>query len=275
MKTFPLLLLFFIISVGGCTNQKGNQKKYYQFRFYRTYNIGIDSINVEIHNPLHCPLRVGITLEGEEKTADQFVWLKAKQDTIFKVVNNFGSDPKITFQSSFSTLKEISSEDIRLSLPLKPDKRYKVTQGYNGGFSHQSDYSRYSIDFDLQVGDTVYCAANGYVVGVIKDYDNNGGGRKYRDLANFITVFHPELRVFTQYVHLKYQGSLVKLGDTVQVGQAIGISGNTGFTRGPHLHFNVLKATRENGLKSIPVQFGDILGGDLKKGIWVRSISKK
>src|SRR6185295_3881569 len=43
------------------------------------------------------------------------------------------------------------------------------------------------------------------------------------------------------YVHLKKAGCQVHIGDKVTVGQWIGLSGNTGYSTGPHLHFAVFK----------------------------------
>ena len=53
------------------------------------------------------------------------------------------------------------------------------------------------------------------------------------------------------YAHLKADGVLVRVGQHVRAGQQIGLSGNTGFTTGPHLHFAV-QANRGMRLESIP-----------------------
>ena len=140
-------------------------------------------------------------------------------------------------------------------------------QPYNGSFSHRSDFSRYAIDFDLAVGDTVCAARDGLVVGVTKRFDKGGNSRRYRDYANFITLYHAD-GILTQYVHLKKDGAFVAKGDSVTAGQAIGISGMTGFTSAPHLHFNVLKPVPRNAV-SIPVRFEQVAGKDLRKNMTV------
>ena len=48
------------------------------------------------------------------------------------------------------------------------------------------------------------------------------------------------------YWHLKKDGVLVNVGDTVKQGQHIGYSGNTGYTAFPHLHFQVYNADGKN-----------------------------
>ncbi len=42
------------------------------------------------------------------------------------------------------------------------------------------------------------------------------------------------------YWHLQKDGTLVKLGDNVKKGQAIAMSGNTGYSAFAHLHFQVV-----------------------------------
>ncbi len=47
---------------------------------------------------------------------------------------------------------------------------------------------------------------------------------------------HPD-GTFATYAHIKYNGAKCKVGDTVKRGDVIALSGNTGWTSGPHLHF--------------------------------------
>lgn len=139
-------------------------------------------------------------------------------------------------------------------LPYPYGRSYSIMQGYNGNFSHEKVDSRYALDFALPVGDTVCAAADGYVVGVMEGYKGGANSEEWTDYANFINLYHPDKNVYTQYVHLKQNGSLVEVGDRVVAGQPIGISGVTGFTSKPHLHFNVVRW--EDGKRiSLPATF--------------------
>lgn len=151
--------------------------------------------------------------------------------------------------------------------PFPKGQEYSIMQPYKGSFSHNSSFSLYAIDFAMPVGDTVCAARDGIVATVVEKHNRGGKSKKYRKFANFITLYHAD-GILTQYVHLQQDGSLVEYGDSVKAGQAIGISGMTGFTSAPHLHFNVLKPV-SRGAVSIPIQFGSIAGKDLKKGMKV------
>ena len=60
---------------------------------------------------------------------------------------------------------------------------------------------------------------------------------------------------YGEYLHLRQKGALVKLGDPVQAGQAIALSGNTGLSSRPRLHFAVLRISARNGRETLPVKF--------------------
>jgi murein DD-endopeptidase MepM/ murein hydrolase activator NlpD len=58
---------------------------------------------------------------------------------------------------------------------------------------------------------------------------------------NRVMVEHADGTV-ARYVHLTHLGALVEVGDAVSQGQRIGLSGNTGNSSEPHLHFDVTRA---------------------------------
>ena len=191
--------------------------------------------------------------------------LEPKQDTQFHFIPEMGQQWDTTQKVHYSSVFGDPNRRLNLqalSLPFLAGKTYKVIQGYNGKFSHSSTYSRYAIDFDLAIGDTVCAADSGFVVGIIKDYNVGGNNRTWRDFANYITLYHPHSGIYTQYVHLSYQGVLVGMGDWVEMGQVIGISGMTGWTSTAHLHFNAIYP-EEDEFRGKPVEI--YRGNDRKR----------
>ena len=242
----------------GCINDKLPKKKYYQFVYPAKYSYKNDTLKLEIKNPLNCPLRILIT-PTDKSLVDLLAGisaftLKEKSDTTIRYYLKTQKKLVIEFNSVLGDLnKEIIKK--KFSLPFPVNRSYKIIQGYNGSHSHDTDFSRYAIDFSLKINDTVCSAADGYVVGVIKDYELGGTTEDWTDYSNYITIYHPKSGLFTQYVHLVKNGSFVKLGDTVIKGQPIGLSGMTGYTTVAHLHFNVLKPDKKSGLVSTEVEF--------------------
>ncbi|KAH8091210.1 peptidase [Aureococcus anophagefferens] len=74
----------------------------------------------------------------------------------------------------------------------------------------------------------------------------SGGGAKAHlaPRANFVAVRHDD-GSYARYYHLRTDGSLFKVGDSVEAGQHIAFSGNTGYTGGPHLHLDVVNLLPE------------------------------
>ena len=118
-------------------------------------------------------------------------------------------------------------------LPFKVGERYLVNQGNTSGFGH-SGFWRFGYDFDMPVGTEIYAARSGTVVYMFEDATDG-----VRTLTNLITIEHQDGTV-ALYSHLTRNGSFVEIGDEVQRGDLIGLSGDTGNTGGlPHLHFSV------------------------------------
>ncbi|MDH3590140.1 MAG: M23 family metallopeptidase, partial [Gammaproteobacteria bacterium] len=77
--------------------------------------------------------------------------------------------------------------------------------------------------------------------------------------ANFLVILHDDSTT-GEYYHLKKDGALVAEGDRVEAGQLIALSGNTGHTTMPHLHFGVYRAASWGATESVPVRFNSSNG---------------
>ncbi|MEK7182144.1 MAG: peptidoglycan DD-metalloendopeptidase family protein [Patescibacteria group bacterium] len=115
----------------------------------------------------------------------------------------------------------------------------KTTTAYNGN-GHNG------IDFRASVGTKIKASLGGVIVGT----GNTDESRGCYSYGKWILIKH-ENGLSTLYAHL----SLIKVnaGETVNTGDIIGYSGNTGYSTGPHLHLTVY-ATQ--GVKI--VRLGDI-----------------
>jgi murein DD-endopeptidase MepM/ murein hydrolase activator NlpD len=56
-------------------------------------------------------------------------------------------------------------------------------------------------------------------------------------------------------LHIAQNGALVRLGQVVSVRQPIARSGNTGYSYGPHLHFEVYRVLDGERSEPIPLYF--------------------
>lgn len=142
-------------------------------------------------------------------------------------------------------------QDVVYLLPLdQPQAAAHIDQGFDGGFSHQDAENRYALDFAAPVGTPVLAARAGIVMQVQDGF--HGSGVNYaRDAgrANFIRILHDDGSM-ALYAHLAEGGIHVRRGQTVRAGQRIGLSGNTGYSTAPHLHFSV-QVNRGMQLQSI------------------------
>lgn len=264
---YSFTVVFIALFLIGCKSLP--KTEYFQAQTATTVNVVNDTIRFKLSNPLKCPMRYFITSTDSAfnlkiKRYHQIVLPPLKDSLV-----NIPADSTLTKTIVINTMLGNPRQEplqSKLSLPFAKGKYYRIIQAYDGAYSHSETYSKYAIDFGLKVGETVCAADDGVVVGVIKDYKYGGADKKWAGYANYITLYHPASGIYTQYVHLKHNGALVKVGDEVKRGQPIGFSGKTGWTDVAHLHFNVLIAV-PRGLISVPVKFtGGIEGLALKPG---------
>ena len=140
------------------------------------------------------------------------------------------------------------------SIPYKEGERYAIGQAYGGKSSHYMKGETYAIDFTMKEGTSVCAAREGIVIFVKDDSDKRGKTAKYKGFGNYVTIYHED-GTMADYFHLKKNGSKVKVGDQVLAGQEIALSGNTGWTTGPHLHFQTYKFNEDMEYESIPTTF--------------------
>jgi murein DD-endopeptidase MepM/ murein hydrolase activator NlpD len=118
-------------------------------------------------------------------------------------------------------------DDVLVSSAILPPGEGLISSPFGprwGGF-------HFGIDIAVPTGTTVYAFRPGKVLSA------HYSGR----LGNLLVIEH-ENGILTKYGHLKTM--LVHEGDTVTGSQNIALSGNSGYSTGPHVHFEIHRAGR-------------------------------
>ncbi len=156
-----------------------------------------------------------------------------------------------------------ASTDNRLyDFPFRQNVRWKISQAFHGGFTHNDEQNRYAVDISVPVGSPILAARGGVVMQTIGGFERAGTRpEKFSERSNIIRVQHED-NTMGLYAHLKQGGIMVREGQRIQTGQLIGYSGNTGYSTGPHLHF-CLQINKGMRLVSIPFRMNSP-NGELK-----------
>lgn len=114
---------------------------------------------------------------------------------------------------------------------IKPTKGI-VLSGYGMRFHPILKYRRMheGLDFRASVGDEVYATGDG----VVKL------ARRKGTYGQLVVIDHG-YGFETRYAHLSAFGKGIKPGAVVKRGDVIGLTGNSGQTEGPHLHYEIYK----------------------------------
>jgi len=99
------------------------------------------------------------------------------------------------------------------------------------------------IDYACPTGTEILASADGQVMAA--SFDGSGYG-------NRVIILHPDKKA-TLYAHLSKM--MVTPRQEVKQGDVIGLSGNSGYTTGPHLHFEARKIWWDFSTDQNPVTF--------------------
>ena len=139
-----------------------------------------------------------------------------------------------------SKIRQLSGKKQSVNGMCMPIASQRVTSVF--GYRLSPITGRYAmhsgLDLGADMGEPIYAALSGRVV-----------KSKYNvDYGNFITLDHGDGLV-TLYAHCSEL--LVEVGDEVKKGQVIARAGSTGWSTGPHLHFEV----RVQGVRIDPTYY--------------------
>lgn len=147
----------------------------------------------------------------------------------------------------------------RYQLPFRG--QHPLIQGPFGSFSHQrGSQDEQAYDWSMPVGTPVYAARDGVVVGTRSDVSKGGRSVVFKPNFNYVIVRHND-GTFAEYLHLQPKGARVRMCQRVTTNTVLGLSGNTGFTSTPHLHFALFRTL--DGLKrqTLPIHFTNLAKG--------------
>jgi murein DD-endopeptidase MepM/ murein hydrolase activator NlpD len=246
--------IFFMV-IRKCSFHSLPKENLQLFEFSIEENYVDNEYQLLIKNPVKCPIRVILSCQ-DDKVNEILnnlspILLETSADTLITIKNQGNLEGKIELALRIGNPEITTQSSVIKSLPYPKGKAYELLQGNNSNPTHNSHLSQYAFDFTMSTGDTVTSVQDGYVIGVIDGYNGWGTGDKWKSYSNQIIIYDPATYLFTMYGHLKQNSSMVKVGDSVIIGQAIALSGQTGQAQEEHLHFNVMIAdSLKGGLKS-------------------------
>jgi murein DD-endopeptidase MepM/ murein hydrolase activator NlpD len=225
---------------------------------------GTDDDQTEVFvNAAGGPVSVEVAFEVNENVQSQpplptRIVLPALSETPAVHINPIARGAGFRYQLSYTYMPGDSraqhSADAHYRLPFPESQRFPIAQAFGGEVSHTDKQNYYAVDIAMPEGTPVLAAREGVVMTV--DNDFYGAGQdlsKYGDRANNIRVVHSD-GTMAVYAHLQLESARVAVGDRVRAGQELALSGNTGFTRGPHLHF-VVQQNVDMDLVAVRFQF--------------------
>ena len=214
----------------------------------------LNSTILSLHNQIVSYIALVSTLEAErdyysdrvEELEDQVENLESEIDELENA--QLECDESTYEDDGFCRSRGV----VWVSIPFEAGFIANITQSFHGYYSHNGAML-YAVDFPVNENTSIAAALPGVVIQVVEH--NTGGcpSATCFNQSNFVIIDHGD-STFGMYAHLTYNGALVDVGDVVHQGQPIALSGNTGWSTGPHLHFEV----KDIYGQSMPVRFHEL-----------------
>ena len=209
-----------------------------------------------VHNDLYAPVEIKLELSNVSNASGDpgkpLTWILPPRDKIrLRTLSPLDSSKPMHFTPKLS----YALGDPRMLPKNNPyplpwvGGPFRLTQGANGKHSHFTPKGRYALDIAMPEGTPIVAARGGMVVKI----ENHQTGRGENPSGNFVRILHDD-GTMGVYLHLMRNSVKVREGQLVGVGDKLALSGNTGNSTGPHLHF-VVQRNVGMALESIPFSF--------------------
>jgi MYXO-CTERM domain-containing protein len=140
-----------------------------------------------------------------------------------------------------------------LELPWPCGQTFSCSQS-NGGQTSHTGLAQYAWDFGMPLGTDILAARGGTILLLKMNSVAGGCSNLYANDANYVLIDHGD-GTAGLYLHVEGNSSDFQLGDPVEAGDVIARVGQTGWTCGPHLHFQVQQICGSWWCQSVPAEF--------------------
>ncbi len=203
-----------------------------------------DLLRTSVDLPLISPDARKVSIGGVQENTDYDVSPTADKliSSATQTLDALNREAKLQEESYSDILRKYkNNERLFAHIPaIDPIRDGTITDGFGMRFHPilRELLMHEGIDLDAPLGTPVHAAGNGIV-----SYVGRRGG-----YGNVVEIDHG-FGYTTLYAHL--EKFLVREGEKVKRGQVIALSGDTGLSTGPHLHYGVEK----NGVFVNPAQY--------------------
>lgn len=213
------------------------------------------------------PISLRLSLNSAENVADDIHWpifvvIRPQSEMTVASLSamNKSKGHRFTTQASFRLGNFHAIHDARslYRIPFEDGRTFIISQAPNGPLStHNSKGNENAVDFTMPENTPIVAARDGIVIDTEGRNEIGGKDPALLKQANHIRILHEDETIAT-YAHLSPNGIKVKVGQKVTAGMLIGLSGSTGYSSGPHLHFAVHELKREGdqfSSSTVPIRF--------------------